>query len=195
MQIKEQAFELWEGLKDAAFEINTAKKRDFSLNVRVIVLNENQTVDSFDGLLLGNRLIAYIKKLNIVIIRPVIWNYKGVNTIFIPEGCHEGLDYKKIKGCTDAQQYEAYLQWPVKRSFVETKVATKGSINWNLFNNKYSPKFAFDSYLIIDTKVLDQIRDIPNLKLLLLMLSAALAGFILGGTASLGIYVIILMLT
>lgn len=182
------------GLKDALKDLNMAKKHNFSLKAQTVVFNENETVDVFETMILPNRLLAVVKTLNIVIIRPKVWNFMGTQTIFIPEKCHETPDFSQMKGCVEAQKYEAFVAWTYRRNWINTKIATKGSIDWNLFGNKYSPKFAFDSNLIIDTKVLTQIMETPNIRLLLLMLSSALVGFLIGGAVSLGIYVILLLI-
>jgi len=179
---------------DAIYEIKLAKKKDLSNKCLIKVVHPNRNIDGpYKGLITEDMRFMHCDQLGRSQIHPLVFNENGKKVIYLPQDSHN-IDFNKIMGIAMAQRYDALVAWQYMRNWVSTRIQCKGSIDWNLCDNKISPDFSADTYLVTQTTALKVLKEIPNIKVLLMCLATGLIFFIVATFIWVSLFLIYLLL-
>lgn len=181
-------------------EIGYARKRDTSLKVKVKIMHDNYTTDTYDATITENRKYLLIDKLGLNRICPRMWDDdKEGKLIYMSENFHNEPDLEKMKEIESGEIFDALMMLKDKDRWLKFHIKTKGTLNWLIFNNPISYDFAHDTYGIIRNPAFGiLLKETPNWKLLLIALTCFFFGSGLGFFSSTLIHIvldIILLLT
>lgn len=193
--MKFSMFDFMEWVKDVLFEFKHVKKAEKSLDTDVYLVKDNDVITRYRGQLTEDRRMLTCFELQRVQIKPRIFDMGGKNAVFLPERSHGKIDIEKIKTVAESQKYEAYVAWKHKRNWVTTIVQSRGTMDWKLFNNDFSPDFSSDTFLISQSTALKTLKEMANWKLLLAVLAAFFIGGLFFSALELFIWLIYLGLT
>jgi len=172
-------WDITDAILDIAYEIKNRGKKEKIYKCEVEIINDHHNVEVEKGILSEAGDFAYMPDRSTVIINPTVFIRNNKKVIYAPEGSFMGVDYKFLKNVAESQQYNALVQWKHLRKWVTVKVESKGSIDWTILNDTsgLSRSFSASSFLVLQTKALEFLKNTSDLKLIFAMLFALFFGF------------------
>jgi hypothetical protein len=174
------------------FEFRNTVKSNTSLKCKVEYVYDNGHIEPYFGYTdVGNKIL-FVPNLLIIKGSPKPYYRQGIKTFYISADSEDCIDLNKNAKVANALNQEAIIQWKHLRTWQELKVKKiKGTIDLNLFDNKYAGDFSYKGFQILNTKVLEFLNETRRS---ILLLSMALSAFIGGFIISLAYLVLIIVI-
>lgn len=182
MSLQESIHDGIDSLLDAVYQINLYKEKKKSNKIYVKLITDNRRIEIHPGLLSEDRQFVVVESLKRTFYHPVIYEEAGRQIIYVPENSIGNFDHDILKSVAKAQQYKIFAKWKHYRKWITTKVfLAEGTINWDLFDNKFAIPYSSQTNLVIQAKNLSFLNEMGNTKFLLSLLAAWLFGVCIGG--------------
>ena len=171
-----------DSLLDAVYQVNLYKEKKKSNKIYVKLITDNRRIELHPGLLSEDRQFVVVESLKRTFYNPVIYYENSRQIIYVPENSIGNFDHNILKNIAKAQRYKVFAKWKHFRKWVTTEIfLSEGSIDWNLFDNKYAIPYSSQTNLVIQAKNLSFLNEMGNTKFLLSLLAAWLFGVCIGG--------------
>lgn len=181
MGIGEIFYEMWDGILDGVYQIKTYQNQDKGFKVLVKIIHENHTIETQSGLLSDDNSFLYMPHMKRLFFNPKIYYEKGSKIAFIPYMSHGDIKFDKLCKVSEAQKTDIMLKWQHGRKWITTEIIKcQSTIDWNLFDNDFSPRFSHLCFDLVNTKILTFLQDMSNVKFLMSLVISGLVGFISG---------------
>ena len=175
-------WDITDSLLDSVYEIKNSGKKRHLFKCNIVIFDEHLNGETYKGMLDDSKQFAFLPDGKRVLIEPTVFNVDGEKIVYAPEGSFGHLNYKFLKGVALAQRYDAVVKWQHLRKWVTTKVESHRSIDWSLLNDTtgLSRSFSASSFLVLQTKALEFLKNTSDLKLLFGLLMAFFFGCCVG---------------
>jgi len=194
MKLKDTMFNLIDSVKDTIFQIKLSREKDISYKVVGKILYNNGRQETVKGLVSPDKSFCFFPDAERIHFYPKIYYEKGKQFVYLSHASHSSENEDNIINISNQIKTSALIEYKTPRKWIKLNVKDATStINFNLFDNEFSPQFAKHSFLVVQTKILHFLKEQTNIKLLLMMLSGFLFGVLIGFLGSMFVYLIILM--
>lgn len=182
MNIGDYIYEMFDQMLDATHQIHLYKEKEKSNKIYVKLIKDNRFIELHPGLLTPDRQVVVVESLKRSFFNPIIYYEGGKQVLYIPENSIGNFDHEIIKNVARAQKYKVYAKWLHYRKWITTKTfLAEGSIDWNMFDNKWSIPFSSQTNLVVQAKNLSFLTEMGNTKFMLSLAVAFLIGMCFGG--------------
>jgi len=179
---------LRELVKDIIENVSFVKKRDSSLNCDIKIIDETHFIDTMKGKLSNDKIICIVEGLDRIAIKPEVYYDNGKNLVYLPDKTHGQVRINVLKNFAKAIEYKTlvhrFIDEKEYKDLMKTdnyiEIKTYGTINWNMFDNDFSPDFSAFAHTVTQSKVFQTLKDTPAWKTLLIGLTCFALGIVVG---------------